>query len=131
MKAVGGCLCGQVRYRAEGEPLNARVCHCRMCQKVTGGALYGRILFRRGDVEISGPIREYRSSDDLARGFCTHCGATVYSSRDTLDAIGLTAGTLDDPAVFEPSMHIWTSSRQPWVHLDDGLPQYAEGPPPA
>ncbi|TIU17445.1 MAG: GFA family protein, partial [Mesorhizobium sp.] len=27
-------------------------------------------------------------------------------------------------------MHMWTASKQPWVMLDDGLPQY-EGAPPA
>src|SRR5512137_1154616 len=33
----GGCYCGGVRYRAEGEPLLEGQCHCRECQYITGG----------------------------------------------------------------------------------------------
>ncbi len=43
----------------------------------------------------------------------------------------MTAGSLDDPSLFRPDMHFWVSSKQPWLKLDDGLPQYPEGPPPA
>ena len=49
--------------------------------------------------------------------------------REAAGVMGLTSGSLDDPSVFRPQMHMFTSSRQPWVKLDDGLPQYVEGPP--
>jgi hypothetical protein len=29
-----------------------------------------------------------------------------------------------------PSEHIWVSEKINWVKIDDGLPQYPEGPPP-
>lgn len=60
------------------------------------------------------------------RGFRTACGTTIYSMRESASAIGLTSGSLDDPARFAPDMHIWTSSRQPWVKLADGLPVFEE-----
>ncbi|TIX76125.1 MAG: GFA family protein, partial [Mesorhizobium sp.] len=40
------------------------------------------------------------------------------------------SGSLDAPSVFKPQMHMWTASKQPWVQLDDGLPQFEGAPPP-
>jgi len=81
------------------------------------------------NVLISGPLGTFRSSDALERGFCNTCGTTVFSRRTSAGLIGLTVGSLDDPSLFEPDMHFWTSSRQPWVEVADGLPQYPEAPP--
>ncbi len=125
----GGCLCGAVRYRAEGEPLNERVCHCRLCQKAVGAAFHARIAFRAEDVSINGPVGTFASSSELTRGFCARCGTTLFSRRDAQALLGLSSGSLDDPGQFRPTMHIWTASKQPWVGLDDGLPQY-EGAAP-
>lgn len=125
----GGCLCGACRYVAQGEPINVRICHCRLCQKAIGAAFNGRMLYRRDQVELIGPIGRANSSPELARGFCTQCGTTLLSEREKVGVIGLTCGSLDDPDVFRPTEHIWTSSKQAWVKLDDGLPQYEEGAP--
>ncbi len=128
-KFQGGCLCGAVRYTTTGKPLNQRVCHCRLCQKAIGAAFNARILMQIENVLISGPLGTFRSSDALERGFCNTCGTTVFSRRTSAGLIGLTVGSLDDPSLFEPDMHFWTSSRQPWVEVADGLPQYPEAPP--
>jgi hypothetical protein len=37
MTFEGGCYCGAVRYRAEGQPQLEAQCHCRECQYITGG----------------------------------------------------------------------------------------------
>lgn len=125
----GGCLCGAVRYVATGEPINVRVCHCRLCQRAIGAAFNARALFAVPKVEIAGPVGVVNSSDDIERGFCKSCGTTIYSKRASLGAMGLTFGSLDDPDRFRPAEHIWVSSKQAWVVLEDGLPQYAEGVP--
>lgn len=125
----GGCLCGAVRYLAEAEPVNERICHCRLCQKAIGAAFNARILFRIEDVAITGTAGTVNSSPALERGLCTQCGTTLFSRRRAAGIIGLTSGSLDDPSLFRPQMHIYTASRQPWVRLDDGLPQHEEGPP--
>jgi hypothetical protein len=125
----GGCLCGAVRYRVNADPVNERVCHCRLCQKSIGAAFNARLLFRIADVERHGPVGSFNSSPELNREFCQRCGATLFTARPGAGVIGITAGSLDDPALFRPTMHIWTSSRQPWIDLDDGLPQYEAGAP--
>jgi hypothetical protein len=126
----GGCLCGATRYEARGEPINIRVCHCRLCQKVIGAAFNARVLMPLDAVAISGAVARVSSSDDLVRGFCQVCGASLYSERAGAGVIGLTFGSLDEPDAFAPTEHIWVSSKQAWLLLDDGLPQYPEGAPP-
>jgi hypothetical protein len=81
------------------------------------------------DVAISGPISTFHSSETLERGFCSHCGSSVFSRRISAGVMGLTAGSLDDPSQFKPDMHFWVSSKQPWIEIADNLPQYPEGPP--
>jgi hypothetical protein len=124
---TGGCLCRACTYRTEAEPINVRVCHCRACQKATGGSLYARVLVPQAGLDIAGPVVWYNSSDDVRRGFCPSCGSSLFSERSSREAVGLTMGTLDDPNRFEPAEHIWTSAMQRWVRLDDGLPQYPQG----
>ena len=86
-----------------------------------------RVLVPLEGLEVAGPVGWFASSDDLRRGFCTQCGSTMFSHRLSLAAVGLTVGTLNDPDRFQPAEHIWTSSMQRWIRLDDGLPQYSEG----
>jgi hypothetical protein len=128
---TGGCMCGACHYETSAKPINIRACHCRMCQKVIGAAFNARVLVPLDSLTIQGPVSWYNSSDQLRRGFCTQCGTTLFSERQSANAIGLTMGSLDDPDRFMPVEHIWTSSKQAWLTLTDDLPCYAEGPPSA
>jgi hypothetical protein len=129
MRYEGGCLCGAVRYVAEGPPVNERICHCRLCQKAVGAAFNARLLFPEAAVVIGGAVAVHASSSAVERGFCAACGTTLFSRRHSAGTVAMTAGSLDDPTAFRPTMHIWTASRQPWLRLDDGLPQ-CEGAAP-
>lgn len=121
---TGGCLCGGVRYAVRGEGINHRICHCRLCQKAIGAAFNARVLARIDDVSVDGACAWFASSEDLERGFCPRCGCTLFSRRASAGVMGMTAGSLDDPTRFRPDMHIWVSSRPPWVVISDGLPQH-------
>lgn len=124
-------MCGACRYETRAEPINIRACHCRMCQKAIGASFNARVLVPLDSLTIEGPVGWYQSSELLRRGFCTQCGTTLFSERQSANAIGLTMGSLDDPDRFMPAEHIWTSSQQAWLTLTDDLPGYEEGPPPA
>jgi hypothetical protein len=84
---------------------------------------------RLEDVVVSGPVGTFHSSKTLERGFCLRCGSSIFSRRVSVGVIGLTVGSLDDPSLFKPDMHVWVSSRQPWLQITDNLPQYPECPP--
>jgi hypothetical protein len=129
IKHPGGCLCGSVRYRATGASINDRICHCHLCQKALGASFNARMLFKIDNVAIEGPVAYINSSEGLKRGFCPKCGSTLFSRRETVGVMGITVGSLDDASAFKPQMHIYVASKQPWVKINDGLPQY-DGPPP-
>jgi hypothetical protein len=123
----GKCLCGQVRWRAKAEPINIRLCHCRNCQRATGGPYFARALFPAEAVERSGETTVWASSHRLRRLSCAQCGSPVFA--EPLDApyLAVSLTTLDDPAALAPGSHIWVSEKLDWVRIDDGLPQYPEG----
>jgi len=128
MTHEGGCLCGAVRYKAEGEPLNVRVCHCRNCQKAMGSPFLARALFPQDALTVTGETARYSTSEHLDRVFCPRCGTRLFSWRSNGTAAGVALATFDDRNAFAPSDHIWVSEKMDWVCLDDGLPQYPEGP---
>jgi hypothetical protein len=80
-------------------------------------------------VRLSGAIGRAHSSPDVVRGFCKLCGTSLFSERTIAGVIGLTCGSLDAPEAFRPTEHFWVSSKQAWLKIDDGLPQYPEGAP--
>lgn len=125
MRLTGGCLCGAVRYTAEGEPENVRACHCRKCQKATGGIFYARARYPTAAVMIEGETASYPSSARIERVFCPTCGTTLFSrSIDGSGVIGVSLPTLDDQTAFKPTEHIFIDDKAPWLMLCDGLPTY-------
>jgi hypothetical protein len=117
----GGCLCGAVRFKAEGEPINVRICHCRNCQK---SPFYARALFDQKALTVSGDTASYASSETLDRVFCRACGTRLFSWRSNGSAAGVALAVFDDRNAFAPTEHIWVAEKMDWVRLDDGLPQY-------
>jgi hypothetical protein len=129
MVREGGCLCGAVRFKAEGEPINVRICHCRNCQKAMGSPFYARALFRQNALEVEGETGSYPSSATLDRVFCKACRTRLFSWRKNGTAAGVALAVFDDRNAFAPTEHIWVSEKMNWVRIDDGLPQYPEMAP--
>src|SRR3989337_4168453 len=98
MTHEGGCLCGAVRSRCEGEPLNVRICHFRNCQKAMGSPFYARALFPQGALSVEGETARYASSATIDRVFCKVCGTRLFSWRSNGTAGGGAPGAVDAPA---------------------------------
>lgn len=121
----GGCLCGQVRWRATAGPANVRVCHCRLCQKATGGPFFARAIFLRDAFAWAGETTTWASSARLTRMSCARCGTPMFAApNDPPARIGVSIATADDPGALRPDGHIWVGAKLPWVTIDDQLPQY-------
>jgi hypothetical protein len=125
----GGCLCGAVRFRAEGEPVNVRICHCRNCQKAMGSPFFARALFAQAALTVEGETARYPSSELLERVFCPTCGARLFAWRTVDSWAGVALAAFDDRNAFAPTAHMWVSEKMDWIRLDDGLPQYPETAP--
>lgn len=134
MTHTGQCLCGQVRYTIEAEPLGARMCWCRDCQRIASGSATVNVLFPEDAVRFEGEIGKFRmiadSGNEVERGFCPVCGAQIYSRtvQPAAVPIRLRSGTLDDADLMAPTAIIWASKAPAWAELDPKLPQYVEGP---
>ncbi|MFL5297767.1 MAG: GFA family protein [Phenylobacterium sp.] len=124
---AGGCLCGQVRWRATAEPINVRLCHCRNCQRATGGPYFARALFNDADVEWTGETTRWASSPRLHRLSCARCGVPMFADVQDGPYFAVSLTTSDDPAALAPGSHIWVSEKLAWVRIDDGLPQFPQG----
>ena len=129
MTREGGCLCGAVRFKVEGEPLNVRVCHCRNCQKAMGSPFFARALFPQSALKIEGETTHYPSSATLERVFCKRCGTRLFARRTNGTAAGVALAVFDDRNAFAPTEHIWVSEKMDWVQIDDRLKQYQESVP--
>ena len=129
MTREGGCLCGALRFKCEGEPVNVRICHCRNCQKAMGSPFFARALFEQSALTIEGETARYPSSDQLDRVFCRTCGTRLFAWRKVGTRAGVAIAAFDDRNALAPTAHIWVSEKMDWVRLDDGLPQYPETAP--
>jgi hypothetical protein len=127
---TGGCQCGQVRYRASGEPIVVALCHCSMCRRANAAPAVAWAMFSQDQVTFEGEAKRYRSSPSAMRGFCAECGTQLSFTAEYIPGlIDLTVGSFDNPESLPPALHYWDSKRLPWVKFADELPRHAEFPP--
>jgi hypothetical protein len=125
----GGCSCGAVRYRLASNPLFVHCCHCLNCQRQTGSAFVINLLIEADRVELLAgePLAVDVPRDDCGtqRVYrCPQCQVALYSQYGGPEIDFVRAGTLDDPSVVAPDVHIFTRSKLPWVTLPEALPAF-------
>lgn len=134
MTVEGGCYCGAVRYKADGEPLMKVQCHCRECQYASGGN--PNVVMGMPEASFSytkGSAKGFQRSDldkPVTREFCQDCGTQLVTRTPNLPgAVLIKVGTLDDPSVFGmPQVAIYTVDQQSFHSIPDGVASF-EGLP--
>ena len=127
MTHEGGCLCGAVRFRCEGEPINVRICHCRNCQKAMGSPFIrpARCFRKSARDGAKARPRAIASSEALRPGVLQGLRhAAVYLAPATARRPASSLATFDDRNAFAPTEHIWVSEENRLGEVDDGLPQH-------
>ena len=104
----GGCLCGDVRITASGQPHRVGICHCLDCRKHHGALFHASAIFPAAAVTIEGKTHDY-----AGRHFCPRCGSSVFGR--TGNEIEVNLGSLDAPNQFSPTYELWTIRRESWL----------------
>lgn len=129
--AEGGCDCRAIRYRLATAPMFVHCCHCRWCQRETGSAFAINALIEVDRVELlAGTPDEVRTPSESGRGQtiarCPTCRIALWSTYNMPTVRFVRVGTLDNPDLAPPNVHIFTASKQPWVVLPAGAPAFPE-----
>jgi hypothetical protein len=129
----GGCTCRAVRYRMNSKPLFVHCCHCSWCQRETGTAFALNAMIEtdsteilQGEVEVIDTPSNSGKGQKIAR--CPKCKIAVWSNYSGAGAAVrfIRVGTLDEPGRLPPDIHIYTSTKLPWVNLAAGVPVMEE-----
>jgi hypothetical protein len=129
----GGCDCRAIRYRLRSAPLFVHCCHCRWCQRESGSAFAlnamietDRLTLLAGTPETVPTPSESGQGQQIVR--CPQCRLALWSHYAGAGAAVafVRVGTLDEPDLLPPDIHIFTASKQPWVVLPPGMPAVAE-----
>jgi hypothetical protein len=119
----GGCACGRIRYSARIESDDAYLCHCRMCQRSTGGVSIAFKNVKKADVTWAHEPDLYVSSPIAHRPYCRECGTSLGFAFPDGENIDLTVGSFDDPWRFRPTQHFGAESiHRAWLNTE-GLPE--------
>jgi hypothetical protein len=135
MPITGGCRCGEVRYRlaVAASPVTY-ACHCTICQRATGSSFAHQMPVREAALEVSGELVEVAlttlQGSVTTHRHCARCLTRVYNTNASRPGLAIMrAGTVDGSETLSPSLHIYTSTRQPWIVLPDGIAAYPENAP--
>ncbi|MBS1239508.1 MAG: aldehyde-activating protein [Proteobacteria bacterium] len=136
MAVTGGCRCGAVRYRIEAQAMPATyACHCTRCQTSSGSAFALQMPVKLDRLAVEGEVLSVElptasgAVSDIRH--CPACLTRLYGVSSAVPGIAIMrAGTLDDSASLVPGLHVFTSTKQPWIALPEGVPAFAESPPP-
>lgn len=129
----GGCLCGTVRYEAEGTPVVVAHCHCEDCQRSSGMGHSTGAMFAAGNFRLDGEIAEYSLEADnghqVTRVFCPACGSQILGRNSGMQGyVTVSLGTFDDSSMFEPQVVVFARNKKPWDVMDETLPTYETQP---
>jgi hypothetical protein len=131
--AEGGCDCRAIRYRMESAPLFVHCCHCRWCQRESGASFALNAMIegeRVVNLAAEPGVVNTPSASGLGQKIarCPTCRVAVWSNYAGSGPVVkfVRVGTLDNPDLLPPDIHIFTATKQPWVQLAAGAPAVLE-----
>ena len=114
-------------------PLFTNCCHCTWCQRETGASFALNAMIEADRVELlSGEPVVVDTPSNSGKGQrisrCPKCHVALWSNYagggDKVRFVRV--GTLLEPGRIAPDIHIFTSTKQPWVVIPPGMPAVAE-----
>ncbi len=123
----GGCACGAVRYSFSVKPMITNCCHCSLCQRQTGSAFVINAIIETSALMVTGETATIETPSPSGKGQkivrCATCHVALWSHYGGAGpALAFVrVGTLDNPTAIQPDVHIFTSTKQPWVRLPEGV----------
>jgi len=124
-KLSGQCLCGDVKYSAEGEIIFQANCHCTDCRQSSGSAFATLVFMQEDEIKVTGNLKTFDhvvdSGNTLTKHFCPTCGSQMYT-------LGIRAGTLDDHSEVKPQFNVYAGSKMDCTHLDPSIPAFEKMP---
>ena len=117
----GGCLCGAIRFEADGPALNPHTCSCDFCRRHTGAPSASWVEFPLESVRwtgAGGAPATWRSSAYSSRAFCPACGSSL-GAIDDQPTVALLTGTFDDMNAegLAPEYHSFEDAKPRWWPL--------------
>jgi hypothetical protein len=124
LRVAGRCLCGDIRFEAEGPILSTNHCHCESCRRATSSPFTTWLTVRAEELRWDGAPASFASSLGVTRRFCPRCGSPLsYEVESRPGEVDLLAATLDDHSGFVPVRHDHWAEHVTWVALADDLPK--------
>ena len=127
---TGGCLCGGVRYRIDGDCRDIICCHCENCRRTHGHVAAYAALDQSALTLVTAQTLQWfhDASPDTYRGFCNRCGASLFwDARDGRKRISVAAGSLDDSGSLQTIGHVFVAEAGSYYEISDDLPRYDQG----
>ena len=130
---TGSCHCGEISYTFSGEPLRQVNCHCKNCQKTSGGPYLANIFVSEDNLFIKGSPKVYQhladSGNQMTKKFCGNCGAQMFSLDSGRPGIvSIRGGTIDNLEIIQPTINIFVSSKIPSTPLNESLSTFEKMP---
>ncbi|NND43613.1 MAG: GFA family protein [Silicimonas sp.] len=127
----GRCACGDVQYEMRDRPLFVHCCHCTWCQRETGSAFALNAMIESDVVVVTSGLPEIVETPSASGNGqrirrCPACRVALWSTYSGEAIAFVRVGTLVDPGACPPDIHIFTSTKLPWVVLGDGVPVMPE-----
>tara|TARA_Y100001970_G_C14241157_1_gene864962 strand:+ start:2440 stop:2916 length:477 start_codon:yes stop_codon:yes gene_type:complete len=121
---MGGCICGEVKYKINKKPLFTQACHCKDCKIITGSSFVVNTSILDNSLEITGEL----SSGEIIAGsgkkakiyFCKKCGVYIYSDYESaIGRLTVRTKTFSNPEHYPPQAHIFVKNKDTWITLSD------------